>query len=82
MLPVKERTMQHFQETKRIVWNLAGTNDANAACKCKEKCCVSKEPHALIGTSQVQKILMKPVKAKRNAAFPRNRMHGLEPRRS
>ena len=74
--------MPRFKGTARIVWNRLGNKNANAARKSKEKCHASKEPHALLGTSQVLKMQMQPVKAKKNAAFPRNRTQCLEPRRS
>ena len=74
--------MPIFTGTVRIVRNLAGPKNANAARKSKEQCSVSKEQHALFGTWQVQKMLMQPVKEKRNAVFPRNHTHCLEPRRS
>ena len=73
--------MTCFQGTARIVRNLAGPKNANAARKSKEKCRISKEPHALFGTLYGLKMLIQPVKVKRNAAYPRNRTHCSEPRR-
>ena len=74
-----QREMPRFQGTAHIVWNLASPKNTNAAHRSKQKSGFSQEPYALFGTSQVLKMLMQPVKAKKKAAFLRNRKHCLEP---